>query len=104
MFIFVSLNHLYVAFIIPSHLFILQLSLFLTPGIIRQSYCPNRGRGSKRLRNTGLNHKQKVREARVCYEYQSVTLVHESYKHTMWSIKVKKKKRYSSPCPCNVGR
>jgi len=36
-------------------MFILHLSLLLTPGVARQSYWSNLGRSSKTFRNTGLH-------------------------------------------------
>lgn len=36
--------------------FILRLSLFLTPGIVRQGEWPKQGRGLKRLGTTGSDH------------------------------------------------
>lgn len=54
MFIFISLNKLrYHACCTSSCFFILHLSVFLSPVVMRQSYWTNLGHGSKMMGNTG---------------------------------------------------
>jgi hypothetical protein len=55
MYVYFHFNKLFnVTFTIPINFFILHLSLFLTPGVMRQNYLPGQCCSSKRLRNTGL--------------------------------------------------
>ena len=55
MFTRIALKYSNATFVIPVHVFPIDLSLFLTHGVARQRYWPNLGLGPKRLRNPALD-------------------------------------------------